>query len=125
MIIHYPHKTVSLGLCAIGLTAASPAAQATFHVVSYTNEHPAPIGMTEGSPGIFYLATGSHPAILSVTIQGTETVLTSFPGGHEQMLGTVVSGPNGRFYDAAHVGANPANVFSVSPAAGSRQYYSS
>jgi uncharacterized repeat protein (TIGR03803 family) len=41
------------------------------------------------------------------------------------MLGTVVSGPNGRFYDAVHVGVNPANVFSVSPAAGSRQYYSS
>jgi hypothetical protein len=124
MIIHDPRKAVPLGLCAIALTAASAAAQTTFHVVSYTNANPAPIGMTEGSPGLFYLATGSRPAILSVTTEGTETVLTSFPGGHEQMLGTVVSGPNGRFYDAVGVGVNPANVFSVSPAAGSRQVYS-
>src|ERR1700691_3673428 len=124
MIIHYPYKTVSLGLCAIALMAASAAAQSPFHVVSYTNQHPAPIGMTEGSPGIFYLATESRPAILSSTTQGTETVLTSFPGGHEQSLAPPVSAPNGRFYDAVGVGVNPANVFSVTPAAGSRQVYS-
>jgi uncharacterized repeat protein (TIGR03803 family) len=127
MFIHYIRhlrRTISLGSCAIALTVASAAAQATFHIISYTNEHPAPLGMTEGSPGLFYLATGTHPAILSITPQGTETVLTSFPGGHEQMLSPGVSGANGRFYDAVGVGVNPANVFSVSPAAGSRQVYS-
>ena len=81
--------------------------------------------MTEGSPGLFYLATGTHPAILSITTQGTETSLTSFPGGYEQMLGPAVSAPNGRFYQAVEVGGNPANVFSVSCAVGSRQIYPS
>jgi uncharacterized repeat protein (TIGR03803 family) len=124
MIIHRLSKIVWLGSCAIALAAAPAAAQSTFHVISYTKEHPAPIGITEGSPGLFYLATGTHPAILSITTQGTESVLTSFPGGNEQMDGPGVGGPNGRFYDAVGVGVNPANVFSVSTAAGSRQVYS-
>jgi uncharacterized repeat protein (TIGR03803 family) len=125
MIVNCLSRTVSLGLCAIAMTVASEAAQATFHVISYTNQHPAPIGMVEGSPGLFYLATGTHPVMLSITAQGAETVLTSFPGGHTQMLGAVVSGPNGRFYDTVEAVVNSANVFSVSSAAGSRQVYES
>jgi uncharacterized repeat protein (TIGR03803 family) len=123
MIVYCLDKAVSLGLCAIGLTSSAAAAQAAFHVIAYRNTLGGPGGILEGSPGLFYFATTSDSAILSITPQGAEIVLTTFPSGY-QMLGPPVSGPNGRFYDAVHVGVNPANVFSVSPAAGSRQYYS-
>ncbi|HXM42021.1 MAG TPA: choice-of-anchor tandem repeat GloVer-containing protein [Bryobacteraceae bacterium] len=124
MIVHYLHKTVSLGLCAIALTVASAAAQTAFHVIAYRDRLGGPGGIVEGSPSLLYFATGTDSAILSITPQGTETVLTTFPSGY-QMLGPVVSAPNGRFYDVVAVGANPANVFSVGGAAGSRQLYAS
>ena len=64
--------------------ALSPAfGQATFHVITYTPAHPSPLGMIEGSPDLFFLATGSHPVVLSVTPQGTETVLASFPDNYQ------------------------------------------
>jgi uncharacterized repeat protein (TIGR03803 family) len=123
MIIHYLRKEVLLGLCAIALTTASAAAQPTFHVIAYRNTLGGPGGILEGSPGLFYFATTSDSAMLSITPQGAETVLASFPSGY-QMQGPVVSGRNGRFYEAVEVGGDPANVFSVSPPAGSRQVYS-
>jgi hypothetical protein len=86
MIIHYLRKTVSVGLCAISLTLAATAAQTAFHVIAYRNTLGGPGGIVEGSPGLFYFATTSDSAILSITPQGTETVLTTFPSGY-QMLG--------------------------------------
>ena len=124
MIIHYLRKALSLGLCSIALTVASAAAQTAFHVIAYRDRLGGPGGIVEGSPSLLYFATGTDSAILSITPQGTETVLTTFPSGY-QMLGPVVSAPNGRFYDVVAVGANPANVFSVGGAAGSRQLYAS
>jgi uncharacterized repeat protein (TIGR03803 family) len=59
----------------------------------------------------------------TVTTQGTKTIITSFPSGYN-LQSWFIGAANGRFYSAVEQGAAPAEVFSITAAAGSRQTYS-
>jgi uncharacterized repeat protein (TIGR03803 family) len=125
MINHYFRKGVSLALCAIAATMACAAGQATFHVITYESRFGEVGAIIEGSPRVFYFNAGTNPSgILSITPQGTQSVLATFPSG-DNIQSALASGANGRFYSSVEPGGNPGNVFSVSPEAGSKQVYSS
>jgi uncharacterized repeat protein (TIGR03803 family) len=82
-----------------------------------------PGGMVEGSPGVFYSEAGaSTHAALSITPQGSKTILTTFQSPY-QVISLLVSAANGRFYSSIGQGTHPANVFSVTSAPGSRLIY--
>jgi hypothetical protein len=113
--------TLVLGMIAESMTSAS--AQVTFRVITYVNQLQQPMGITEGSPGVFYSVGGSaNRAVFSITAQGVKTVLAGFPASHG--ITPVVSAANGRFYSAVTYMLNPVSVFSVTPAPGSEQIYS-
>jgi len=72
-------------------------AQTTFRVVHYMNQLGPPIGLTEGTPGVFYSDGGyAYQGAFSITTQGTTTNLGRFPNGYN-LDGPLVSGANGRF----------------------------
>jgi uncharacterized repeat protein (TIGR03803 family) len=82
-----------------------------------------PGGMVEGSPGVFYSEAGSSThAALSITPQGTKTILASVQSPY-QIPSLLVSAANGRFYSSVVQGTQPAHVFSVTSVPGSRQIY--
>jgi uncharacterized repeat protein (TIGR03803 family) len=60
---------------------------------------------------------------LSVTAQGSKTILTSFPTNYN-IPSLLVSADNNRFYSAAQYKLNPVQVFSVGSSAGSVKLYS-
>lgn len=121
--IRFLRKAVPFALCAVVAGMASAAGQA-FHVISYMSKYDGPRGLIEGSPGVLYSESGSsNEATLSITTQGSKTILSSFPIGY-QIPGLLVSGANGRFYSSVQVDLNPVRVFSVTSAAGSVQFYS-
>jgi uncharacterized repeat protein (TIGR03803 family) len=125
MINRYFRKGVSLALCAVAATAACAAGQATFHVITYESRFGEVGAIIEGSPGVFYFNAGTNPSgILSITPEGTQTVLATFPSGN-QISSAIVSGANGRFYSAVEPSVSSASVFSVTSTAGSKQVYSS
>jgi hypothetical protein len=116
-------RACSLGLCMIAANIPPVWGQATFWVVTSMNRYGQPAGLIEGSPGVFYSQAGSSTeAALSVTAQGSKVILATFPSG-DNIQSLLVSGPNGRFYSIVELSDNPANVFSVGPAAGSKQVY--
>src|ERR1039457_5591556 len=120
---HKFRKIVLAVLCTVAACTPSASAQATFRVVSYVNQLQQPVGITEGSPGVFYSFGGSIQSVFSVTTQGSKTVLASFPSGHN-ILAPLVSAANGRLYSAVTYMLNPVNAFSVGPSAGSKRLYS-
>ena len=115
-----------LAVCAAMAGIISAGQTPTFRVVySMTGGYDQPGGLIEGSPGVFYSIAGSGPGIVfSVTSQGVQTILASFPTASFQSL--LVSGPDRRFYSSLYWGAgNPIyDVFSVSSAANSKRVYS-
>jgi hypothetical protein len=84
-----------------------------------------PNAVVEGSPGVFYVAGGN--AILSVTTQGTMTILASFPSPPytiESDPGAVAA--NGLLYssvDQVQTNGGSASVFSVESTTGSERIY--
>lgn len=83
-----------------------------------------PDGILEGSPGVFYSESGAAaPVALTITPQGTKTVLAKIPPGHI-IPSALVSGANSRFYSAVTYQLNPARVFSVAQTPGGPEYYS-
>jgi hypothetical protein len=93
------------------MLASVPAAGQAVQIVSFLKLYP-PVGITEGTPGVFYFATGASPSFaFSVTTQqGSKTALGKVNGFFQ---GPLVSGANNRFYSATQYGGNPANVVSV------------
>src|ERR1039457_6292291 len=106
--IHHLQLLVPLGL---SMLASVPAAGQAVQIVSFLKLYP-PVGITEGTPGVFYFATGASPSFaFSVTTQqGSKTALGKVNGFCQ---GPLVSGANNRFYSATQYGGNPANVVSV------------
>lgn len=77
MIGRHLRSGVLLSLCAIAATVTPAAAQASFRIVSYLNGYySTPIGLTEGSPGIFYLAAGgSNSSAFSLAARTIDSTL--------------------------------------------------
>jgi len=104
----------SLYLLALPLLLADagwPADQATFRVIAYMDRYDQPIGIIEGSPGVFYSESGN--AVLSVTTQGSKTILANFPN-NAVLLSLAVAGSDGLFYSTIWTEkATTAEVFSV------------
>ncbi|MGA3078557.1 MAG: choice-of-anchor tandem repeat GloVer-containing protein [Bryobacteraceae bacterium] len=124
MITHFLRRGLSTALCAMAATMASAAGQASFHPIAYMDRFGQAVGISEGSPGVFYFETGLAAAALSITAQGTKTVLATFAAG-TNFSSTLISGDDGRFYSAVEIGVRPASFFSIGPAAGSQQVHSS
>lgn len=124
MIPHSIHVTVALALGIVAATTAGHAA--TFHLVSSMNGYQSPSGPEEGYPGLFYLAATvagtSQVAPLTVTSSGATTLLGRFKSMYI-LESNFVGGPNGRFYSAIEYSSDPAHVFSVTSAPGSKQEY--
>jgi uncharacterized repeat protein (TIGR03803 family) len=58
-----------------------------------------PIGIVEGSPGVFYSTAGTpQPVAFSITTQGTKTFLASFP--NTDIQAPLASASNQRFYSS-------------------------
>lgn len=129
MTIRFVNKLATLTLFVIAASMTLAAGQASlattaqFRVLHYMNSYDQPAGMTEGAPGVFYSRSGSaYQAALSITTQGSMTVLAKFPYEY-YIQALLVSAANSRFYSAVRLGTNPANVFSVTLVPGSKQVY--
>jgi len=107
---------VLLALCASLHIAAG---QVNFRVIS--SQAGVPVGLAEGSPGVFY-SISSPEAAFSVTTQGKLSVLATFPNG-TSITSPLVSSANGRFYSSTVSQAHVDNVFSVSSAPSSLRTY--
>jgi uncharacterized repeat protein (TIGR03803 family) len=114
-------RLVLLGMYVVsGGTAAR--AGASFRIVSYMdNQYGGPVGITEGSPRIFYFSSGSNPqGAFSITPHGSKTMLGKVTGYFQAPL---FSAANGRFFSATQLEDNPGNVVSFGSTAGSERTY--
>jgi uncharacterized repeat protein (TIGR03803 family) len=89
--------------------------QPVFRVLSYMDQYSPPKGLTEVTPGIFYLPSGIY--LFSITTTGSKTAIDSLYNA-DGALAPVVAAADGRFYDSSWPGynpdqANPATVYSV------------
>ena len=108
------------GLVAVGAVPAS--AQATYRIVSYMSEWGPPLGLVEGTPGLFYSVGGSaQQAAFTITTEGTKTILTTFATS-TYVQAALVSSDDQRFYSAVEKSINPGNVFSVGSTPGKQLY---
>lgn len=100
------------------------AGSVTFRIIYNNQGYPAPMGLIEGSPGIFYSVAGSATplAFFSITTGGTGTILGSLPAGNS-FVSVPVSGPNGRFYSSIYSAARTNNAFSVASTPGGQRTY--
>lgn len=77
-----PHnfRLIALSIiCAVASCTPHVSAQVTFRVVSYVNQLQQPIGITEGSSGVFYSDGGlPNQSVFSVTTQGAKTSSRAF-----------------------------------------------
>jgi uncharacterized repeat protein (TIGR03803 family) len=96
----------------------------TFRIIYNNQGYPAPMGLIEGAPGVFYSVAGSASAIVffSVTTGGTRTILGSLPFGNF-FQSVPVSGPNSRFYSSTSSGGSTSNIFSVTSTPGDQHTY--
>jgi len=78
------------------VTFAAPN-RVTFRVVADMEQYSEPAGLTQPSPALFYLQAGQ--SILSVTTQGSLTVLAAAPSGYA-VAGPPVTAANARSYTA-------------------------
>jgi hypothetical protein len=97
----------------LSMLASVPAAGQAVQIVAFLKQYP-PVGIVEGTPGVFYFATDASPSFaFSVTPQqGSKTALGKV---NSSFLGPLVSGANNRLYSATQYGPNPANVVSLGP----------
>jgi len=111
-----------LGLCvAVG---AMTAAQPTYRAVYYPPHQMAqPSGITEGSPGLFYIQADVL-FILSVTTKGVATTLATFQDPAYGITSAPVSAANHLVYSSvADNSSSSGNIFSAGPTAGSQRTY--
>jgi hypothetical protein len=115
---------IALAACALAASALKiSAAQASFRVISNLNGYDQPSDITEWSPGVLSGISGSSTKVAySLTVQGTMTVLTSFPSGYN-IKSILVGGANHRLYSTVELSSNPANVFSVTSSPNSKETY--
>jgi uncharacterized repeat protein (TIGR03803 family) len=117
-------KILLLFICIIA--AATPLAAANFRVVSYlSSEYTAPLGITEGYPGIFF-SESSGMTLFDVTSQGAVTTVASFSSPAYQLTGPGTTAANGLFYSSVQEGINgtvTGSVFSVSAKPGIKNTY--
>jgi hypothetical protein len=114
-------------LCAATTFAVSLASAPTYRVIFYMTGHQyvAPIGIVEGSPGVFY--SNGENLIFSVTLAGKAISLASFEDPpYNSGVGQGVMAANRLLYSSVSetIHGGVGNVFSVGPAAGSEQIYS-
>ncbi len=104
--------------------AAAPDSSVAFRVVSGIPGYAEPVGLLEGSPGVFYSAA-ANPAVFSVTLQGKVAGLAGYANQHE--ISMVASGPNDLIYSSVSYQAGdwPSNIFSVGRSAGTLKNYAS
>jgi hypothetical protein len=118
------NRCLRLGLAWAACTAAIASGQVSFRVVAQLPEF-VPTGLTEGSPGVFYLAGGFEyggSGAFSVTSAGEVTNLTSLPSDYN--IGSLtVTGADFRTYSVTEYSGYPANVFSVTSQPGSAVFY--
>jgi uncharacterized repeat protein (TIGR03803 family) len=122
MTNRYLQIGVSLALCVTATRIAS-GSQASFRIVSYMDKYDQPVGLIEGSPGVFYGVAGASSTFVgfSVTPQGTKTILASFPSGYN--IGSLfAAASNHRLYSSVQLSANPAAVFSIAATPGKQVY---
>lgn len=121
---HHSCNASLLALCLFAARGACPASPPAYSVVSYmTSQDQAPIGIAEGPPGVFFVQASSS-VILSVTTQGTTTILASFPSQYVVESAPGATASNGLLYSSVaqtSSSGGSANVFSVAPTAGSQQ----
>ncbi len=114
-----------VALCALASPIACTAA-ASYRAVAYmTTQNSEPLGLLEGSPGLFFVQAGAG-IIFSVTTQGAVTVLAEFPVGYQVESVPGATGANGLFYSSVEQpddGAGTGNIISVSSAPGSERTY--
>jgi uncharacterized repeat protein (TIGR03803 family) len=123
MTNHAPNAFL-LALFAVNVGAAPPPPAATYRVIVYlTSQNQGPIGIVQGSPGLFYSQNGN---IISVTTQGTVNTLATFPDPPYTVESYPVAAANGLAYssiDQIGSGGGSANVFSVNSTPGSELTY--
>jgi uncharacterized repeat protein (TIGR03803 family) len=100
----------------------------TYKIVSNMGRFDQPFGLLEGSPGAFYLQSGSATvAVISVTAGGSKTILATFDGQTTERTSLLVSAANERFYSGiatkVHNGAPNQTVFSVDQTPKSKEVY--
>ena len=123
MTIRYLRTALAIALCALAASTAAAAGQATVRVIGALNYLDQPIGIIEGSPGVFYShGDSTNATVFSITTKGSIAILASF-STREGINGTLVSAANGRLYSGVNVSASSASLFSVSPAPHSKQVY--
>jgi len=126
-------KTRHLGSALIaslyGFAAAAGGAaptKATYSAVYYlTPQTSQPLGITEGTPGVFY-SNSSALAIFSVTKQGSATVLASFPDPPNTVESIPIAASNGLFYSSltlAQGASYTGQIFSVGASPGTLTIY--
>ena len=112
--MNWTRAAMYLSLFGVYASVHTVAGQVSFRVISQVS---VPVGLAEGSPGVFY-SISSPQAAFSVTTQGKLTILATFPNG-TNITSPLVSSANGRFYSATNSQAHVNNVFSVDSAASS------
>jgi uncharacterized repeat protein (TIGR03803 family) len=122
-MLHHIERALLAILSAATLSAAPPVYRAVYYVPDQAAQ---PSGITEGSPGLFYIqANGTF--ILSVTVSGTGTTVATFQDPPYLIESRVISGPNHLIYSsvtsAGPNGKGQANVFSVGPTPGGQESY--
>ncbi len=128
-LVNHLATAAARAVCAVAVSVGLATGQATeidsgtaqFNVILYETRYGPPIGLTEGSPGIFYGNGGSQPVAFSVTTQGVQTILTTFPTS-DHLTGLLVSAENNRFYSGVSLSPNAASVFSVTSVPGEILY---
>ncbi|HUE03636.1 MAG TPA: choice-of-anchor tandem repeat GloVer-containing protein [Bryobacteraceae bacterium] len=81
-----------------------------------------PVGLVEGTPGVFYSTGGSaQQAAFSITSEGAKTFLASFPLS-TYVESPLVSASNQRFYSSVQLHLNPPDVFSIGSTPGKHLY---
>jgi uncharacterized repeat protein (TIGR03803 family) len=101
---------IPIALSVIAGGALQAATHPTIRIVASLHKYNQPVGLIEGSPGVFYAMTAADA--FSVTSTGVISVLAAFPSS-ENIISTLVSGPDNRFYSAVENSSNPAHIFSV------------
>jgi uncharacterized repeat protein (TIGR03803 family) len=107
-------------LIAVWSVAFSAMGQIQFKVISGVGSNQSPVGIAEGSPGVFYShGAGAPPAAFSITLAGQLTTLYAFPLG-TNIASPLVSDANHRFYSSIiSTTSGASNIFSVGSAASS------
>jgi hypothetical protein len=117
-----PLAAASLALLVVS-AATGIAAGPNFHVITYFNQLGSPVGLVEGSPGVFFsLGAGDPQRVFTITPDGSRTVIATFTSS-QSGGGPLVAGDDNRFYSTVEYPAHAGGLFSVSSAPGSRKIY--